>query len=402
MNKIQVALITSILAVTNSFSQIFTKEDSLSAGLIKSNNATVLSGYGSFNYQNNLTTEDALMNLDRVVLFVGHKFNQRVSFFSELELEDAKIVGGKASGEISMEQAFLKFNIDRNNYLVAGLFIPRIGIINENHLPTTFNGNARPFVEKYIIPATWRELGINFYGSSKRIAGLNYTIGIVNGLSSKKFEHGTGIREGRSEGSNASGKSLAVTASLLHYYKNFRSQVSLYYGGSAGIKQREADSLQLKSGVFASPVGVVEANVQYQSKHFSIKALASFITLPSAREINKAYANNTPEQLFGWYLEGAYNIPIKSDRIYRIFTRYEHLNMNYKVPENGIINPTLNQQYLVSGFCFQPTQGVLVKVDYTYRLTGDKNPDLAINPFPQSLPYSTQQHIITLGIGYSF
>lgn len=402
MKKIQLGLIASILTIGNSFSQVITKEDSLAAGLIRSNNATVLSGYGSFNYNNNLTTEDAVMNLDRIVLFVGHKFNQRVSFFSELELEDAKIVGGSASGEISMEQAFLKFNIDKNNYLVAGLFIPRIGIINENHLPTTFNGNARPFVEKYIIPATWRELGINFYGSSKRITGLNYTLGVVNGLSSAKFENGTGIREGRFEGSNASGRSLAVTASLLHYYKNLRSQVSMYYGGSAGIKQREADSLSLNNGVFGTPIGMMEANVQYQTNRFSVKALASFISVSAAREINQAYASNTPEQLFGWYLEGAYNLPVKSDRIYRIFTRYEHLNMNAKLPENGIINPTLNQKYIVSGFCFQPAQGVLVKIDYTYRLTGNQNPDLIVNPFPQGLAYSPKQHSITLGIGYSF
>ena len=125
------------------FGQVITKEDSLAAGLIASNNATVISGYGSVIYSNNLSYDQALINVERLVLFVGHKFSKKISFFSELELEDAKVAQGQASGEFSIEQAFLKFNVNRSNYITTGLFIPRIGIINENHLPTTFNGNKR-------------------------------------------------------------------------------------------------------------------------------------------------------------------------------------------------------------------------------------------------------------------
>jgi hypothetical protein len=70
-------------------------------------------------------------------------------------------------------------NINRNNYIVGGLFIPRIGITNENHLPTTFNSNDRPFVEQFVIPATWRELGISVYGQIPKIPGLNYSAVIM-------------------------------------------------------------------------------------------------------------------------------------------------------------------------------------------------------------------------------
>jgi hypothetical protein len=77
-----------------SYAQVLTKEDSLAAGLLASTTATVLSGYGNVNYTNNLTDKQSNINLDRVVLFVGHKFSKKISFFSELEIEDAKIVGG--------------------------------------------------------------------------------------------------------------------------------------------------------------------------------------------------------------------------------------------------------------------------------------------------------------------
>lgn len=382
--------------------QILTKEDSLSAGLIASNNATVISGYGSIRYTNNVTLDNAKINMDRLVLFVGHKFNKKISFFSELELEDAKVVGGSPSGEFSIEQAFLKFNLTRSMYLTAGLFIPRIGIINENHLPNTYNGVNRPYVERFIIPSTWRELGVGLYGTSKRIAGFNYSLSLVNGLSSAGFVNGTGIREGRFEGSNASASALALTGSLLHYSGNFRTQLSAYYGGSAGITKREADSLQLNSGIFGTPIALTEANIQYTDKRIALKALAVFVAIPDAEKINRAYANNTPKQMFGAYLEAGYNFYTTDTKIARVFTRYEYLNLNMKLPNNGILNESINQQYIISGFSFLPIQGVIVKFDYTYRLTGEVNPALIINPYPQSVPFFKQQYLFNLGIGYSF
>src|ERR1700748_2214510 len=150
---------------------------------------TIISGYGQASYQNNFQYKNATVNLDRVVLFVGHQFNNKIAFFSELEIEDAKVTGGKPQGEIGMEQAYLKFSLNPRQYFVAGLFIPRIGILNENHLPTNFNGVERPLVETLIIPSTWRELGIGFYGQMTSLP-IAYSIGIMNGLNASQFTHG--------------------------------------------------------------------------------------------------------------------------------------------------------------------------------------------------------------------
>jgi hypothetical protein len=377
-----------------SYAQVLTKEDSLAAGLLASTTATVLSGYGNVNYTNNLTDKQSNINLDRVVLFVGHKVSKKISFFSELEIEDAKIVGGSASGEISFEQAFLKFNINRSNYITAGLFIPRIGIINENHLPTTFSSNNRPFVEKYVIPATWRELGVGYYGSSQRIAGLNYSCALVNGLNSPSFESGTGIREGRFEGRDANANSIAVTGALLHYYKNFRTQVSAYYGGSLGISKASADTLGLNTGLFGTPVGLYEANVQYSGKHLFFKALGCFVTIRDAAKLNAVYGNNTPEQYFGGYFEAGYKHSTKNSKIWQAYARYEYMDLNLKLPSNAVLNHSLTRRYIVAGVNFQPVAGVIVKLDYTLIIS---------NAAPISnTPVTKQKNLINLGVGYSF
>ena len=360
----------------SAFSQVLTREDSLSAGLIKSNNTTVISGYGQLKFEYDFRYKTGTASLTRNVLFLGHKFNNTIYFFSEMELEDAKVVGGEPSGELSMEQLFLKFNINRDLYLQAGLFIPRIGIINENHLPTTFNGNDRPYVETYLIPATWREIGVGLYGRVRSVPGLNYSVAVMNGLNSQNFVNGSGIREGRQEGSKATASNIALTGSILYYLKSWRFQASGYYGGSAGLTKRHADSLQLDSGPFGTPVALAEANAQYNQNGVSFRALAAMVNIPDAFEINRAYANNTPSMMVGMYAEFGYNlyklINPNVNKNMTVFVRQEFMDLNYKIPSNGIKNGTNRKNYTIIGFTYQPVSGV-IKADYVLRKTDERN-----------------------------
>lgn len=402
-------ILTLLLALAGAFltnAQVITSEDSLNAGLVRTDRTTVISGYGELkvSYDQRLGTGEA--NLTRNVLFLGHRFNERISFFSEMELENARVEGGEAGGELSMEQLFIKFDLNKDIYLTGGLFIPRLGIINENHLPTTFNGNDRPYVEQFIIPATWREIGIGLYGRSRRWQGLNWSLGIQNGLNASAFEHGSGLREGRGEGSHASASNLGVSGSLLYYVGDFRLQGSAYYGGAAGLTQREADSLQLDYGLFGTPVQLLEANAQYLGEVIRVKALVAEVDIPDAGRINRAYANNTPERMYGAYAELGCDlwtwIHPNEKRDLVAFVRFEALDMNAAIPENGISDPTLRRTYLVGGLTYAPTQGISVKADYVLRSTGEQNPALNINPYPQALPYFTENGFFNIGVAYSF
>lgn len=402
MKKIVLALTFSLICFNYGQAQVLTKEDSLTAGVIARNAATVISGYGSVKYQYQVNDKQANANVDRVIIFLGHKFNNKISFFSELEVEDAKVAGGESGGEIALEQAFLKFNLTKNAYLSAGLFIPRIGIINENHLPTTFNGNDRPFVERFIIPATWREIGVGLFGSSNKITGLNYSLALVNGLNSANFESGRGIRDGRYEGRDANATALACTGSLLYYINNFRIQASAYYGGSAGITDENADTLNLSNGAFGTPIALYEANIQYHNKGLSVKGLFTTIQISDAEKLNNAYGHNTPEVIIGYYGEVGYNIfqlSKMSEKKLTIFARFENLDMNYKLPENGVLDKTLNKTYIIGGLSFQPIKGVIVKADYIFKQSGEQNTTLPGGLDPK---YQKEEGYFSLGVGYSF
>jgi hypothetical protein len=383
-----------------------TGEDSLNAGLSKAK--TVISGYGSAFYQRDFNEQKSRATLERVVLFVGHQFNSKISFFSEMELENAKVAAGEGSGfdaEISMEQAFLKFDLNPRQYFVAGLFTPRIGILNENHLPVNFNGVERPIVEQLLIPATWRELGLGFYGRPGNLP-LNYSVALITGLNSAGFEHGSGIRGGRGEGANVSANNLALTASVQYFLNNFRFQVSGYAGGTNGLNKRQSDSLELSSGAFALPLYLTEANVQWSGNGFSAKGLASFISFPDASSLNRAYASNISRNRYGAYAELAYNLfenskSLKGQEL-NLFARYEILDLNQQIPKNGIYDGKVKQENLIVGLSYLPIHNVVIKTDLRILHTGPENPALVVNPSPVAIPYKQGNSFFNLGIGYSF
>lgn len=406
MRTVLCCLCACMISLTTNFvsAQVLTPEDSLNSGLESKEHKTLIGGYGEAAYTNNLTLEEAHINLTRAVIFIGHRFSDKISFFSEMEIEDAKV--DASGGELALEQCFLKFQLNRNHFLTAGLFIPRLGIINENHLPTTYFGNHRPFVETKIIPSTWRELGVSLNGKVPGSNRLDYTLAIVNGLNAEAINAQDGLREARFEGRDASARNLAVTASILGYWNAFKVQLSAYTGGSVGLAPRSADSLQLESGMFGTPVSLLEGNISYRKQGWTIKALYALVSIPDAGAINKAYANNCPEQMSGWYAEAGYNIlrlfndSTKKDL--SLFGRYESVRGNDQMPENGIVNDVNNFSCVTVGLNYTPLPGVVVKADLTYSESGIPNPQLQINPFPQAIPFETKQSVLRLGIGYSF
>ncbi len=367
-------------------------------------NSTTIGGYGNAVYRRDFNDKTATANLDRMVLFVGHNFGS-ISFFSELEVEDAKVSGGEDGGEVAFEQAYLKFDLNKNYYLTAGLFIPRLGILNENHLPNNFNGNERTQVETWIIPSTWREIGIGLYGTLSSLP-LNFSVALVNGLNSQNFEHGSGIREGRSEGRDAGANNLAVTGSVQYFLNSFKFQLSGYYGGTVPWNPKKADSLKLQSGLFGSPVALGEADVQYEANGFHVNALGTFVSISKASEINRAYANNTPSGLFGFYLETGYDLlhssSMQNEKQLIAFARYEKLDMNATIPGNGIIDGTLQQDHFIFGLSYLPLKNIVIKTDLRFLHTGEENPALTINPDPNAPAYKTDNMYFTLGIGFSF
>ena len=167
--------------------------------------STTIGGYGEVHYTN-ATGPDTPgeVNVKRFVVFLAHSFNERVAFRSELEVEDTKVEGGEAGGEVALEQVYLDYRFSPAFTLRAGLVLPPIGIINETHEPPTFNGVERPLFDQDVIPTTWRDIGVGAVGTLSEASGLSYRVYLLNGLRAEGFTADQGIRGGRQEGKEAS------------------------------------------------------------------------------------------------------------------------------------------------------------------------------------------------------
>jgi len=393
----------AILLSISSNAQFLNREDSMLAGLNPSGNNVIISGYGEAKYSYNSNLETANINLTRTVLFVGYRFNNKISLLSEIEVEDAKVDGG--GGELAIEQCLLKFDLNKNNYILAGLFIPRIGILNENHLPTTFNGNDRHVVERMVIPSTWRELGVAYYGNSNKLPGLNWSLALMNGLNAEGIIGGKGLRGARYQGRDASASNLALSVALLYFNSGLRLQASGYIGGTVGLTPRVADSLGLDSGPFGTPVNLGEFDAQYSIKGITAKALVAICNIPDAGKLNTAFAENAPESMFGFMAELGYNLLetcSKKDKQLILFARYETIDLMKTVPSNGIKDEQYKQDYITAGLTYLPIRNVAIKLDWKHVKTGDPNPALIFAPNPNEPAYEPMNNFYQLGIAYSF
>lgn len=149
------------------------------------------------------------IDFHRFVLFMSHEFNDKLRFFSELEIEHSLVAGDK--GAVELEQAYVDFTLNDTFSAKGGMFLVPVGMINETHEPTTFYGVERNPVENKIIPTTWLEGGAAL--SARLGTGFTLDAALTSGLFSTAADNYV-VRNGRQNVAKASAKDPAYTARL--------------------------------------------------------------------------------------------------------------------------------------------------------------------------------------------
>jgi hypothetical protein len=348
--------------------------------------STTVGGYGEVHYTN-ATGPDTPgeVNVKRFVVYLAHTFSERIVLHSELEVEDTKVEGGEAGGEVALEQVYLDYTFSPVVTLRAGLVLPPIGIINETHEPPTFNGVDRPLLEQEVIPTTWRDIGVGAVGTLPGSAGLSYRLYLVNGLRSEGFSAATGIRGGRQEGKEASFANPSLTGRLEWTRPGLRIGGSFWYGGTANGNPAIGD------GAFDAPVFLSSADVRYDIGGFALRGLFANISISHADRINAAFGESVASRITGGYVEGAYDLlaalaPASSQRL-NAFLRYENYDTQAAVPDNVVKNDALARRVTTVGLSYKPLYNVIFKGDYQLR---------------RNQAGLGENEVLALGVGYEF
>ena len=242
-----------------------------------------------------------VLDFHRFVLLFGHKFNDRISFVGELELEHALVEGGEASGELELEQAYLDFVLNPNFSFRAGMMLTPMGIVNERHEPASFNGVERSFVDSVILPTTWFGQGAGLVGDLGK--GFSFKAFAMSSLNASFFSADEGFRDGRQKGFLDNASHVAGVGCLEYAGIPNVNLGTSFWMGNTGVDF----DLSGRTKIF-------EFDGEWRWNRLSTRGQFAITDLGDAAEINRAIQlqaginPNIAERMRGYYLEGGFQL----------------------------------------------------------------------------------------------
>lgn len=339
------------------------------------------------------------ISIPRFVLALDYKFNSKWILGAEIEFESGGVGTAyeiensengeyetevEKGGEVALEQFHITRLIHPAFNVRAGHIIVPVGLTNAHHEPINFFGTYRPEGETTILPSTWHENGIEFFGSlGKGYAAFDYQAQIVAGLNANGFDRNTwvaGGKQGIFETDNFTSPGYVVR---LDYrgVPGLRVGGSFYYCANAGSN---SDKLQEYS-TFKVPVRIYTADAQYKNKYVTARANFVWGNLGNSRQVSAVntklsnqspYTRTTPVAKKAVSYAGEVGVNVgaffhskKAPALYP-FARYEY----YNPQEKGEALQTMDLRNKVSmwtaGLNWYALPNLVVKANYMTRQIG--------------------------------
>lgn len=339
------------------------------------------------------------ISIPRFVLALDYKFNNNWALGAEIEFE----AGGTGTalelenkengeyeteiekgGEVALEQFHItRFILPEFNVRAGHLIVP-VGLTNAHHEPINFFGTVRPESETSLLPSTWHETGIEFFGSfGRRYARFDYQAMIVAGLNANGFNRDEWISAGKQGFFEADNFTSPAYVARLDYrgVPGLRVGLSGYYCRDAGSN---SDKSQTYKSIGRIPVAIGTFDAQYVNRYVTARGNITYGYVGNAAAlsaVNLTQSNKSPytrlapiaKNALSYGAEVGVNLRsiIKGQMptIYP-FARYEY----YNPQERGQRTQTMDRRLEVSqwqfGLNWRPLPNLVVKADYTTRQIG--------------------------------
>jgi len=322
-----------------------------------------IGGYGEVLYQNfSAETEDGaaagrtdVFDALRAIVYVGYKFNDKVLFNSEIEVEHAD--------EIFLEFAYVEYRLREDVGLRGGLLLAPMGWVNELHEPPTFLGTQRSVTETRIIPSTWRENGFGLFGDHE---DFSWRAVVINSLDAEDFS-GSGVRGGRQKGSKALAQDFSFIGRL-----DYTGRPGLTTGGAMHIG-RTGHGRDVGGDPVDGQLIIWDLHADYKVAGLEARALVAGSDLSDAAEINKLAGNvgaqGVGSSMLGWYVQVGYDVLRSSSSMHQLipYLGYEKLDTQREVASGFAVDPANDLTVASIGLAWKPVSQVVAKVDYQMR-----------------------------------
>ena len=354
--------------------------------------------YGSS--EGNPKRNRATIAIPRFVLAMDYKFTPKWILGAEIEFE----AGGTGTAVENITRLIHPaFNVR------AGHVIVPVGLTNAHHEPINFFGTVRPEGETTILPSTWHETGIEFFGSLGRgYAAFDYQVLVVAGLNANGFDRNSwvaGGKQGLFEEDNFTSPGYVVRVD----YKGvpgLRVGASFYYCGDTGAN---SDKYQDYADIGAVPLRIYTADVQYRNRYMTLRGNVVYGNLGNSdgvTAVNKRLSNASPysrltpvaKNAVSYAGEAGVNLRAlwggneKVPVIYP-FARYEYYNPQETGEAGLVMDKRCQVSAWTAGLNWFALPNLVVKADYTTRQIGTSK------MFGKSNRYNSENEF-SIGLAY--
>lgn len=347
--------------------------------MLQTNGNLKIGGYGEVHYHQPVSAEqrrNGSLDVHRFVMMLGYQFNRDVQFVTELEFEHVS--------EVYVEQAFMQYRLNNSVNFRGGLLLTPMGIINEYHEPTTFNGVERPQIDNAISPTTWREIGFGLTGVLLPVS-MKYQAYIMNGFNGfdgqARIGGANGLRGGRQKGASSYISAPNFTGKVEYFgVRGLNLGLSGYFGNTQstlynGISKDDNAALA-KADSSVVGISMVGADARYSFKGLKLTGQIYYTALSNTEEFNAFTKNkgggNIGSSMFGYYIDLGYNVLRMLDTEKQLipFVRYSNYDTHLTVSKNITDNLAYRKNVVTTGLSFFPTSGAVVKADMQFVKTG--------------------------------
>lgn len=347
-------------------------------------------------------------DIPHAVIYLGYDFGKGWTMGTEIEFEHGGVgmayekedeEGGEweqeveKGGEVELEQFWIQKSFGRWANIKAGHIVVPVGLNNAYHEPLNFFTVYRPEGENTVLPSTWHQTGVSFWGRTK---GWRYELQFLAGLNSDNFTNTGWINKGPGTPTEGEIATKYGTALRIDNYciKGLRIGLSGYYGHAIGNSYpNNKDGAESKyKGVVA--IGAIDFT--YNNYNWIVRGQADYGYLSDAKQL-KYFTNRlnglspfhhsafVSKNAFAYGIEAGYNVfsQIEKLRQYNqkmyLFGRYEHYNPYASKTKNTSYDYT-NVQRMAVGINYYPVKQIVVKAEYSHRfLKSQYNNEPAIN-----------------------
>lgn len=334
-------------------------------------------------------------DIPHAVIYLGYDFGKGWTMGTEIEFEHGGTgaayekedeEGGEweqeteKGGEVELEQFWIQKSFGRWANIRMGHIVVPVGLNNAHHEPLNFFTVYRPEGENTIMPSTWHQTGISFWGRS---GAFRYEAQLLAGLNADNFTNTGWINKGTStplefEVANKYGVSLRLDN---YSVPGLRIGLSGYYGHSIGNSYpRNASGVEAQ---FKGVVAIGAFDFTYRGHNWIVRGQADYGYLGAADQLKYIYNRTnkkSPYHHSATVSKNAYAVGVEAgydvfsqiptlrrdnQRLY-VFGRYEQYN--------PYASKTLNTSYdytevkrMAAGINYHPLPQVAVKAEYSHR-----------------------------------